>query len=263
MELSLCLILFLSHWIGDFVIQSQWIRGHRFPSNDSHIKKDAGKMMLKGNLVHVICHLAVILPLIWINHVTGVRVLVSIGIYVISHFIIDFSKSLFSYRKKGLDFNLYLFLLDQGLHLIILAVMFCDKIPNWFLGCIADWSWENRVLLGCSAIVMATFFVGTFIKIYMNYLDLRNPSTPEIKEPEVDGEIRRGGYLIGILERSFIISAMMMDLPQLIGFMLGVKTIVRLKKMSKDKFAEYFLIGNLLSFLCAILGGIALKFIWG
>ena len=76
-----------------------------------------------------------------------------------------------------------------------------------------------------------------------------------------DGMVR-GGYLIGILERCFILCAMVIDIPSLIGFMLSVKTIARLKKLSKDKFAEYFLIGNLLSFLSAILGGIVLKYIW-
>lgn len=263
MELRWFLILFFSHWIGDFVVQSQWIREQRFPRKDAHTKKTAYNMIWKGNLLHGLCHFITVFTLLLLNHALQWQVAGYVITYVVSHFIIDLGKSLYAYKKRGMDSNLYVFIIDQCLHLVIFLAMFYGDMQGWLMGSLEDMALQDRILLGGSIVVIATFFAGTFIKIYMNYLDLHNPSSKESKEMEVDGEIRRGGYLIGILERSFILSAMVMELPQLIGFMLGVKTIVRLKKMSKDKFAEYFLIGNLLSFLFAILGGVVLKYIWG
>ena len=307
MSLRLFLIFILSHLIGDFVIQSQSLCKKRFPKKTECGKKQARKSMLKGNLIHSLQHACILLVLIvlflqadtWVsiqrNHLNWWHISILVCINLLSHFLIDWLKSWLAYEHKNLESNVYYFLGDQLLHLIVILVLFSKNIKDWLNKLLLSFDTDiyfnqlnrmDKLLMSGILILFSTFFAGIFIKIFMEHLDLWNKaiieknqrkerkkkvvqrqinSTPESsdiaenQEDEIDGEMRQGGYIIGILERFFILGAMMISTPQLIGFMLTVKSIVRLKKMSKDKFAEYFLIGNLLSFLFAILPGVLLQ----
>ena len=54
---------------------------------------------------------------------------------------------------------------------------------------------------------------------------------------------------------------MLIDYYSIIGFILTAKSIARFNKLSDQRFAEYFIIGNLISFTLAIIGGVFVKFI--
>lgn len=304
MELRLFLIFLFSHFFGDFVVQNQSLCNQRFPQKEFCGRKKALKEMLRGNLKHCLIHLLVLIVMmigflfhgygdIAVESLTVVDVMWRIFMYMISHFMIDLMKSYLTYEHKDLETNIFFFLLDQCLHLLVISLMFLNKWKVWVESFAANiqmeentWMLIDRLLMGSIVVLFATFFAGIFIKIFMDHLDECNQKAltknslkraksgkqnaanqkDENREPmvndEIDGEIRQGGYIIGILERSFILCALVVSTPQLIGFMLTVKSIVRLKKLSKDKFAEYFLIGNLLSFLFAILPGILLQQLW-
>jgi hypothetical protein len=60
------------------------------------------------------------------------------------------------------------------------------------------------------------------------------------------------GKLIGILERSLIYAAVMGNQVAAIGLVLAAKGFVRFKEMDDRRFAEYVLIGTLLSALLAV-----------
>lgn len=308
MQLRLFLIFILSHLIGDFVIQSQSVCNQRFPKKMECGKQRARKSIIKGNLIHSLLHaiLLVFLILLFLQSnsydiygggklgLCYISILVFINFF--SHFMIDCSKSWLAYEHMNLEFNLYFFLGDQLLHLMIILGLFSRYIKDWLNKLLLSMDTEgyinqlervDKILISGIVITFSTFFAGIFIKIFMEHLDFRNKVVVKISqekvhkkkvlpknmpkslessegatqegENEIDGEMKQGGYIIGILERFFILGAMMISTPQLIGFMLTVKSIVRLKKMSKDKFAEYFLIGNLLSFLFAIIPGVLLQ----
>lgn len=71
-------------------------------------------------------------------------------------------------------------------------------------------------------------------------------------------ELRNAGLYIGWLERFLVLTAILLQSPTTVGLVITAKSIVRYHKMNSPKFAEYFLIGTLLSIGVAILGGIIL-----
>lgn len=307
MQHRLFLILIFSHLVGDFVIQNQRVLKKRYPDQFFCGPKKARKEILRGNLEHCLYHFLIFLGIsgcifLWSMQLAEVtqtfQVFTYVGamiVYLVSHFAIDCMKSWWVYRYPKLQSNLFFFLGDQACHFIVFCLLMIQKIPSWSRkvfhaqgAAFTSLSCIDRFLLTGILFVIATFFAGIFIKVFMEHLDYNNEKSQEQNIPQkakqnkrkiqekvkqeaavttecedgVDGEIRQGGYIIGILERFFIIIAMVISTPQLIGFMLTVKCIVRLKKMSKDKFAEYFLIGNLLSFLFAIAVGVMIQALW-
>ncbi len=77
---------------------------------------------------------------------------------------------------------------------------------------------------------------------------------PDIHEKDED-EYNRGKY-IGILERTFIYFLVIFNQYTAIGILLGLKTFARFKELDNRDFAEYFLIGSMLSILTAVLPAI-------
>jgi hypothetical protein len=80
-------------------------------------------------------------------------------------------------------------------------------------------------------------------------------------ESNDDGTLRGAGTYIGILERLFIIIAILTSNLSVIGFLLAAKSVFRFGDLSRSedrKLTEYILIGTLLSFLIAILTGMVL-----
>lgn len=159
---------------------------------------------------------------------------------------------------------------------------------------------SEKALLFFIFIFIATWVTGIFIKILLGYLSKRNnlelnnyiesnivsednnsninleeedkdkedkgalindDLKGDIKEENIDEGAPNGGFIIGILERIFIVISIIIDYPMMIGFVLTVKSVARFKKLSNDSFAEYFIIGTFLSFIPAILVGLIIKWL--
>ncbi len=72
--------------------------------------------------------------------------------------------------------------------------------------------------------------------------------------PGNDGEKElKAGRVIGMLERSIIYLMVMSNNYTAIGFIVAAKAFTRFKELDKREFAEYVLIGTLISVLSAIL----------
>jgi len=80
-------------------------------------------------------------------------------------------------------------------------------------------------------------------------------AVPKKQQKKDEEEYNRGKY-IGILERTFIYFLIIFQQYTAIGILLGLKTFARFKELDKRDFAEYFLIGSLLSILTAFLPAI-------
>jgi hypothetical protein len=74
-------------------------------------------------------------------------------------------------------------------------------------------------------------------------------------------ELRNAGMYIGWLERFLVLSALVLHSPATIGLILTAKSIVRFPELKDVRFAEYFLIGTLLSISVALIGGIILVWV--
>jgi hypothetical protein len=75
---------------------------------------------------------------------------------------------------------------------------------------------------------------------------------------ETANEMLNAGMYIGWLERFVVLTALVLQSPATVGLILTAKSIARYPEMKSVRFAEYFLIGTLLSVSLGILGGLAL-----
>ncbi|KAA3616954.1 MAG: hypothetical protein D8M58_04850 [Calditrichaeota bacterium] len=110
--------------------------------------------------------------------------------------------------------------------------------------------------------VMAGFVFTIKEGTLITRLVLRNMSAVPMKkeEPETNDvqEFDRG-KLIGILERSLIYFLIIFNQVAAIAIIIALKSIARFKEMDDKNFAEYFLIGSLLSIVVAVFPAIIVK----
>jgi hypothetical protein len=67
------------------------------------------------------------------------------------------------------------------------------------------------------------------------------------------------GRLIGILERTLLFILIVTGNLGAIGFVVAAKALARHKELEQKEFAEYFLVGTLLSVLCSMAAGFAVR----
>jgi hypothetical protein len=71
-------------------------------------------------------------------------------------------------------------------------------------------------------------------------------------------ELQNAGMYIGWLERFLILTSLLLQSPATVGLILTAKSIARYPEFKSKRFAEYFLIGTLLSISIGIVGGLIL-----
>lgn len=89
-------------------------------------------------------------------------------------------------------------------------------------------------------------------------------ATPKIKdEPKhQDKKEYDRGKLIGILERSLIYFLIIVNQVGAIAIIIALKSLARFKELDDKNFAEYFLIGSLLSICVAVLPAALIKLLY-
>jgi hypothetical protein len=91
------------------------------------------------------------------------------------------------------------------------------------------------------AVVGGHFFVRVILKKY---------PLPE------EGGLEGAGAMIGILERIFTLTLVLVGQYMALALVLAAKSIARFEDLKNRKFAEYYLIGTLSSMLCVVFVGI-------
>ncbi len=85
----------------------------------------------------------------------------------------------------------------------------------------------------------------------------------ENEAPKInEGPDIHAGKWIGILERLAILILIPLNQWAAVGLLLTAKSIARHSKMNEARYAEYFLIGTLLSLIIAVVGGLLISRIW-
>ena len=95
--------------------------------------------------------------------------------------------------------------------------------------------------------VGAGIFIGNFIKPF-------KPENQDVKSSNA-------GKYIGIFERFIIITLTILSQYSAIAFIVAAKSLARHEDLNKRGFAEYYLLGTLLSIFTAIIGGLLLNYI--
>lgn len=253
MDVNLILLCILCHFLMDFIFQNNNILKLRFPN----YRKKSTQILksIKGNFYHALIHLLGTFFIVSFyaiyNHID--IPFLSLIIIIICHFFIDFIKSLIIIYFPYLKDNLWIFLLDQISHMCIISLMFL-KNNNYTI----EFNNKSKILLMIIIFILSTYVSGVFIKILIKFISGRDKFYNDeviINNAIRDSGAKNGGFIIGILERTFILIIMILNQPSIIGFVLTVKSVARFKKLEDENFAEYFIIGTFISFIIAIIGG--------
>lgn len=239
------LLLLLGHIIGDFYFQNSKMATNKFKKTTSLISHIA---------LYSIAIVFVFIPVWNPNFITPI-VLISI-----SHAIIDTTKVVYKKIRKPSDSatkDTFVFLLDQLFHLFCMifvsVYMTKENIPitmnvtsNWLIHLNIDYLVVVKFLiLLLGNIRPCNILIKTTVQRY-------KPKENEGSNLNQSNSIGAGAT-IGTLERFLITVFYVNNQYSLIGLILTAKSIARFSKLSEDKdFAEYYLMGTLLSVLFVI-----------
>ncbi|GMA08317.1 membrane protein [Tetragenococcus halophilus subsp. flandriensis] len=234
----LCLHFFTGHILADYYFQTS-----KIANNKEHFFK----YLLLHCFIYLLTMIAVVLPLFsW-------QLLQWALFIAIIHFVIDSCKAFLSKRFVFTDLQeVLLYFTDQTLHIltilfvlaaIILSatnIAYTDSLTNlihiFHINPVSLLSWLVILLL---LIQPSSITVRTV-------LDHFNPKT-------ADDGIANAGALIGVFERLLILLMLYANQYAAIGFVLTAKSIARYNKIAEEPaFAEYYLLGTLLSSLLVI-----------
>ena len=180
----------------------------------------------------------------------------------IGHSVIDLGKYLYKkLRKKEnqnkLDRNT--FMMDQILHIICLFLIcyfaIVMKIELTELACVKQFFSviqisEKNLLSGVLAVLLiykpADILIQKILKTYR--------PTSEIRDNKIITKDNNTGRIIGMIERTIMLVFLAIGQYSSVGLVLTAKSIARYDRIAKEKdFAEYYLLGTLLSTIIVVL----------
>ena len=182
------------------------------------------------------------------------------------HLLIDVCKIQFAKSRPVAD-GAIAFVVDQVVHFItvVLAACWIERTP---LATIARPSLQilreqsNRILLLLIVYVIVMFACGYLIRFVtkplMRHIAKAKPQAPDSPPSETPAQLSNAGMYIGWLERFLVLAALLLHSPATVGLIIAAKSIARYPQFHREQFAEYFLIGTLLSISAATVGGVML-----
>lgn len=248
--LKFALTVLLAHLLGDFPLQtSPMVQG-----------KSQGS---RAYLVHGGIHFLVLALCIAVF--TGLQSLASISfwlaaaLYIAAHLVIDRAKQALISAAKPAD-SASIFIVDQVLHVgMIVGLAWFLTRPGWS-SLRSQFSWSpvtGEKVLEAAIVYVAVVFAGGYLIRYLT----RNLAIGIQKPGETVEQVKNAGMYIGWLERFLVVTAILVQSPSIVGLILTAKSIARFPDL-KERFAEYFLVGTLLSIGLAVVGGLVLAKLW-
>ncbi len=240
--------LLLAHLLADFPFQS-----HRLAAD----KGQSFRLLAWHGILHYLLAWAC-LSLFAPIGLLSLRNQAIVVAYVATHMAIDWLKSTLQ-RRHLLANNTRAFLLDQCLHLMAIfftAVLLTRSgIHAFYANLEVSPALRFRILSTAIVYVAVVFGGGYLIRFIIKSLE-------KGVLPHRSEQVENAGLYIGWIERFLVITAIAMQSPALVGLILTGKSIARFPEFKETRFAEYFLIGTLLSISMATLGGILLLELW-
>ncbi|MBO1265190.1 DUF3307 domain-containing protein [Proteiniclasticum sp. SCR006] len=251
------LSMLISHTLTDFVIQT-----------DSMVKAKSERR-LRGFLLHGGALLLTALPfLMLLAGSSFISASWKVLIIIASHLVIDYLKEgihkHLERRAAPKISRLQLFLSDQILHIAVILLvtsgssMEYNGLSLW----LTDTFMRNSAITYESAkrifLVLYIAFSGAYFiplmldKVYEKvegYTDILNMILKVGEDKVAHGFIDevKAGKWIGIMERILMVIFLYSNQISSIGFIIAVKSLARFKMMENKIFAEYYLMGTLLS----------------
>lgn len=232
--------LFVSHIIADFYFQT----------DKSCVKK--AEKGLKGWVLYI--HALWVLALTWllVGDLNGWWLA---AIVASSHLVID-SMKLCIQKRCGTNNELWVFLIDQILHLGILGGVGylwlqynCWHEFGWLQAC-----YLKYVLLA-TALLLAHKPSNILLNLIIKFYEVPVPNDSAESDSEPHGAFHSGA-LIGTLERVLMIVLIVMSQYEAIGFLIAAKSILRFSSVNESEKSEYVVAGTFISFCIALTLGL-------
>lgn len=229
MWIRLFLMLLLAHLAGDFLLQTDSLCAQK------------RKRRFRCGFLYIHAVIIAVLSLLALWDLSLWPWALAIGI---AHLIIDGIKA--SVKKA----SIWLFLADQILHIVILAVVanICVNRCTW-----TNPTWMTDRAIKVVALANAAILCWKPANILIRYI----LQYCKMVVPESNSSLFHAGKLIGTLERWLILTFLLIGRYEVIGFLIAAKSIIRFGEKDKDQ-TEYFLAGTLLSISIAVLCGLLL-----
>ena len=248
-----------AHLVGDFLLQTR---------RDVETKERTATLIKHGAI-----HAALILVFAgtW-------RVWLPALIVALTHAAVDYGKQRLT--KRGWR----AFLLDQGLHILILLLVVMLSVQNgWFETSVWAQLFSEAYfgMLALASGLIATVSAGAYfvdlavepflVQIQAGRTGSHRPEERGFEAAERSAGarlrgLRGGGRMIGQLERALIFVFVFIQQFSAIGFLIAAKSIFRfgeLRERSNRMEAEYIIIGTLISFLWAIVAALLTRLLGG
>lgn len=244
------LAIYLAHLLADFVFQTH------------HLVEQKKRGKLFAYFLHGLTHYlsAIALASFFLaGSGLSLRTQVVILALALVHLLIDLAKIRLTQKSLVSD-GAFAYVSDQLLHFASVAFAAWLLSPGLPLTEVAALLDKGRAipskLLFIPVIYVAVIFGGGYL---IRTLTRPLAKSINLEQPEKGGEpMQNAGLYIGWLERFLLLTALLMQSPGTAGLILAAKAIARYPEFKSEHFAEYFLIGTLLSFSLAVLGGAVL-----
>jgi hypothetical protein len=200
------------------------------------------------------------ISLIWHIGLTTIFAYLFSGLYscwwiplviLITHYFIDVIKSY-------LPDNIYTFLADQVLHILVIVLIWLIASNQWAALAteLCEVTTNHNFWSLTFGYVLVTWPLGILIGIATAPWRNELASTESAREG-----LANAGKWIGICERALILTFVLTNQYTAIGFLMTAKSILRFgdKDKNAEKKTEYILVGTLLSFTSSALIGVILS----
>lgn len=244
------LSIYLAHLAGDFVFQTHGLVA----------RKQRGEVLayLLHGLIHFVC--AVLLLGFFVpGSITSLYTYLVLAGLALLHLLLDFAKVQFA--AKGLfRAGTGAFLADQFAHFLTVVFAVWLLLPAESFTTLVFYA---QVVRGADDKFLAVPVVYLTVVFAGGYLirALTRPLAESFKIEESGEQLQNAGLYIGWLERFLILTALLLQSPSVVGLVLAIKAIARYPEFKSVRFAEYVVIGTLLSVSVAFLGALILAWL--
>lgn len=243
---TIVLFFILIHILGDFYFQTDSMAKEK----NKHYS-----MQFKHALIYLAIAIIMTIP------VFSFAMLIAVSLLSVCHWIIDSVKFYVVKIKRINEKQKLVFIADQVLHvisIILISLFFIQKDqsikPLSFVANIFNSIGVSEYKLLCWTVLL--LFIWKPTNIIIKHLLFQFKPEPQENPQNADAQDtnKRAGAFIGVLERLIIIILLSIQQYSAIGLVLTAKSIARYNKIAENKqFAEYYLLGTLLSAAVALI----------
>jgi len=237
---ALLALLLAGHMLGDFALQSRTMVA----------RKREAAWLLRHAAALFLVQVLLLLPFL------SLRLPLVLAALCLAHVGVDRLKTWAEDRDGN---RILYFLADQAAHFCLLLAAWLFLRGRLSPPVFALTESQIRFIVVAAILVAAYAFNGhgaaTLVAVLLRRYQLPDGSAASNSDP------RARGWMIGILERTLILTLVLVDQWGALGLILAAKSIARFKDLDDRGFSEYYLIGTLASVLLAVALGLSVRFL--